>query len=290
MKQGEEIQETKETSQKSPFAGCAILLTALLVMAFLVIFSVYVLFRQFDEIAKFTDVEAEKVGVESLEDREVELNDLAEKLELFRLAVRDDEASVLELSVGEMNLAIAAYEQLKDLRGTLRVREIKEGEVYMEISFRMNGKPRLAKGEEVGVIGSDPRFLNGVMVAELGLLDGEVVLQVKDIEVEGVDVAKEFIEQMSPYRIAEKYKGDDGIGMVMTKLTGVETKDGMVRFEKKEGVEPKDTVSSGEVDQAGRRLFMFMGVAASLFLLFAGVVIFIGLRLKKRNEQPELEK
>lgn len=283
-------EETKETSQKSPFAGCAILLTALLVMVFLVGFSLFVLFKQFDAISKFTKEEQKKVEVIGLEDREGDLNRLAEKVEIFRLAMLDDESAFMELNVEEMNLAIAAYDSFKDLRETLHVREIKDEKIYLDISFQLNGRPRLAKDGETGVIGSDPRFLNGTMVAKPGLLDGEVVLEVKDIVVDGSVVPKEFIKQMSPYRIAERYAGDNGIGMVMSKLNSVKTEDGLVRFERISGVKPKDTVSNDQIDQAGKRLFTFMGIAASLFLLFVAVVIFIGLRLKKWAEHQVLEK
>ena len=44
----------KDDSARSPFAGCAILIAALVVMVFLIGFSVLTLFRQFNEIAKFT--------------------------------------------------------------------------------------------------------------------------------------------------------------------------------------------------------------------------------------------
>ncbi len=271
-------------SEKSPYAGCAILIAALLVMVFLIGFSISVLFRQSNEIAKFTAEKPIVVEVEPLEDREAELNRLAEKLETFRLAVDDDESAAMELTAEEMNLAIAAYEPFKDFRGTLRVASITPGEIQLEISFQLNGRPRLAKEGEGGWITSDPRFLNGTMVAEPGLLNRELVLQLSDIEVPGKKVAPEFVAQMSPYRVAERYVGGEGIGGVMSKLTSVELGEGTVRFVKTAGVTPKDTVTNAQVDAASQRLFLFFGIAASLFLLFVAVVIFLGLRLKKRRE------
>ena len=44
-------QPSIEPGARSPFAGCAILIAALLVMVFLIGFSVLTLFRQFNEIA-----------------------------------------------------------------------------------------------------------------------------------------------------------------------------------------------------------------------------------------------
>ncbi|MCU0777056.1 MAG: hypothetical protein MUF86_05235 [Akkermansiaceae bacterium] len=71
----------KEATARSPFAGCAILIAALLVMVFLVVFSVFTLFRQFAEIEKFTSDKPRMLEVSKLEDQEAALNRLAEKLE-----------------------------------------------------------------------------------------------------------------------------------------------------------------------------------------------------------------
>ncbi|QTN33455.1 hypothetical protein HZ994_14390 [Akkermansiaceae bacterium] len=276
--------EPKSVSEKSPFAGCAILVAALLVMVFLIGFSVSVLFRQFNAIAKFTGEEPAPVEIAVIEGREADLNRLAEKIGAFRLAAGGEGSAELALSAEEINLAIAAYADFKDLRGTMKVAEISAERMRIDISFRLNGKPRLAKEGEGGWVTSDPRYLNGILVAEPGLLKNEVVLRISDIEVEGAEVAEEFIAQMSPYRIAERYVGDDRMGAVMPQLTSVSLRDGAIVFEKKAGEIATDTVTDEEVDQASRRLFTFLGIAASLFLFFAAVVIFAGLRLKKRRD------
>lgn len=276
--------KNESVSEKSPYAGCAILIAALLVMAFLIGFSISVLFRQSNEIAKFTGENPTVVVISPLDDREAELNRLAEKLESFRLAVSDGESATMELTAEEMNLAIAAYESFKDLRGMLHVASISPEEIRLEISFQLNGRPRLAKEGEGGWIASDPRYLNGTMIAKPGLLNKEVVLQISDIEVPGKKVAEGFLGQMSPYRIAERYVGKEGIGGVMAELTSVELGKGTVRFVKTAGVTPKDTITNAQVDTASQRLFTFFAVAACLFLLFVAIVIFVGLRLKKRRE------
>jgi cell division protein FtsN len=52
---------------------------------------------------------------------------------------------------------------------------------------------------------------------------------------------------------------------------------------KKEGELPKDTLTNEQVDQSSQRLFTFLGIAATVFLLFVAGVLFIGLRAKKRG-------
>ena len=279
--------EKEEVGQKSPFAGCAILIVALAVMVFLVVFSVYALFRQFSEISKFTGDKPSAIPIVSLEDREPELNRLAEKLETFRLEVLDEKSATLELNAQEMNLAIATYESFKDLRGTMEVLEISPENIRLRISFQLNGKPRLSRKGEDGLMTSDPRYLNGTLIATPGLLQKEVILQISDIDVPGAKVPAEFVQQMSPYRIAERYLGSEGIGKTMAGLTSVSLGDGVVRFEKEAGVTPKDTITNAQVDDGSRKVFTVLGIAACGFLIFAGIVILVGLRLKKSRAASE---
>ncbi|MFD2257088.1 hypothetical protein ACFSSA_10395 [Luteolibacter algae] len=282
-----ENKESQEVSQKSPFAGCAILITALLVMLFLIGFSVVILFRQFGEIAKFTEERPNAIEVVVVEDREAELNRLAEKIERFRLDVNDDKSAVLDLNVEEMNLAIAAYDSFKDLRGMFHVEEITPEDIRFLISFQLNGKPRLAKDGEGGLMTSDPRYLNGTLVATPGLLNNEVVLLVKNIETEKATVPREFLEQMSPYRIAEKYIGSEGLGTTMAKLTNVSLGDGYVRFEKVSGKIPEDTITNEQVDAGSRKVLTFLGVAATVFLFFVSLILLLGHRLRKKRQRDE---
>jgi hypothetical protein len=269
-----------QTSARSPFAGCAILITALLVMVFLVVFSVITLFRQFNEIARFTGEKPQPVELTQVEGREADLNRLAEKIELFRQQLAGTGEARLALGPEELNLAIAAYEPFKDLRGTFRVLSADDGRLRVAISFPMNGRPRFTREGEEGMITSDMRYLNGTLVASPALLKREVVLRIENIEVPGATVPREFIEQMSPYRITERYLTDPQIGPAMAGLTRVSVEDGGLVFAKVPGEVPQDVIGRDQVNHATSRLFVVIGVAASIFLLFAGTVIFLGLRAK----------
>jgi hypothetical protein len=272
-----------DASARSPFAGCAILIAALLVMVFLIGFSVFTLFRQFSEIAKFTAEAPRPVEVSMLENQEPALNALAERIEAFRQKLAGDEEATLALTPEEMNLAIAAYPPFKELRGTFRVLDSEQDTLRIAISFPLNGKPRLTRADESGWITSDPRFLNGTLVARPALLKREVVLLLKDLEVPGSTVPREFIEQMSPYRITERYLTHPELGPAMAKLTSVGVADGRLVLSRIPGETPADVITDAQVDRASSRFFTILGVAASLFLIFAGVVIFIGLRAKRAS-------
>ncbi len=271
---------TVQTSARSPFAGCAILIAALLVMVFLIGFSTVTLFRQFNEIAKFTGEHPVKIEVSPLEDQEPALNQLAERLESFRQKLDGETGAELALSVEDLNLAIAAYEPFKDLRGTFRVARIEEDSMRIDISFPLNGKPRLSRPDEGGWITSDSRHLNGTLIARPALLKREVILRLDDIETPGAEVPREFIEQMSPYRITERYLADPVIGPVMAKLTKVGLSDGKLVLSRVPGESPVDEISDEQVDHASNRFFVVLAIAACMFLIVAGLVIVIGLRNK----------
>ena len=269
----------------SPFAGCAILIAALAVMVFLVVFSTWGLFRQANAIEQFTAAAAQPVAVAAIDGRDGELNRLAEKLEKFRAELAGDDETTLALTPEELNLAIAVYEPFKDLRGTLRVVAVDGPVLKLAICFKLNGRPRLTRNGESGWISSDPRYLNAKLLARPELLGHEVVLKLDAIEVANAKVPVEFKEQMSPYRITERYLGDALLGPAMGKLTAVAVVDGCVVLRRKPGQVPSDRISAEQVDFASSRLFTLLGIVACGFLLFVGILIFVGSRAKGRGSE-----
>jgi hypothetical protein len=268
----------------SPFAGCWIMIAALAVMVFLVVFSTWGLFRQYREIAKFTAETPLPMGLTPLDGREGEINPLAEKLEKFRQELAGEGETTLALTSEELNLAIAAYEPFADLRKTFRVLAVEGQTLRIGISFKLNGKPRMARKGENGWIASDPRFLNATLVVRPQLLGHEVVLKVDSIEVPNAKVPDEFREQMSPYRITERYLTDAAIGPAMGKLTSVEVLEGRLVLHRKPGEVPVDRISNEQVDSASVRLFTLLGIVACVFLSCVGILIFVGRRAPGRGE------
>lgn len=276
-------QAVKQDSARSPFAGCAIFIAAFLVMTFLIGFSVLTLFRQFNEIAKFTDDTPVAIAISPTAGKEAELKNLAERVETFRQQLAGDAETSLALSADDLNLAIASYEAFKELRGTFRMLTFEEKTARIAISFPLNGKPRLTRTGEKSWITSDARFLNATMVAHPALLKKEVVLALDTLEVPGKKVAQEFIDQMSPYRLAERYLSDPAIGPVMAKITRVAIADGKIVLTRKPGENPADTITDAQVDSGSSRLFTALGIAAVCFLAFAGIIVLIGVRTKART-------
>lgn len=253
-------------------------------MIFLITFSTYVLFRQYTEIEKFTDDSPAPRNVISIADHESEVVALAESIEAFRQRLDGDDVANLRLSADDINLAIAAYQPLDELRGTFEVTAIHDDHLEIAISFPLNGKPRLTRNDEDGWITSDSRYLNAVIRARPALLQREVILEILEIHpASGADVPREFIELMSPYRISERYLTHPVIGPAMAALTRVGIEDGAFVLTREPGVNPVDYISDAEIDSGARRFFMFFGAGATLFLIFAAIIILVGLRSAKKR-------
>jgi hypothetical protein len=281
-----EAPKTPDPSARSPLAGCTILIVCVCVMIFLVGFSTWVLFRQADEIMKFTSDKPTPVKLEVIESRESDVNSLSERLETFRQSLDREDATAFELSPADLNLAIASLPSLSEFRETFHVREIREdGKIVLDVSLRLNGKPRRTREGESGFMTSDPRYLNGTLLVRPELAQQEVILRIDSIEVPGSTVPPQFREQMSPYRITERYKTDPVIGGAMKKLTGLTVTDGKIILRKNPGELAPDTVSAEDVDSAAGRLFKWLGIAACVFLAFVAFVLFIGIRARRRKEQ-----
>lgn len=276
-----------QASARSPFAGCAILIAALLVMVFLIVFSTWTLFRQFNEIARFTAEKQQLVAVTPLEGNETAINALAEKVEVFRQQLAGENEAALTLTPDEINLAIALWEPFRDLRGTFRVESIKDDALHIAISFPLNGKPRIAREGEQGWMVSDPRYLQATMIAEPAVSQREVILRIRDLVVPGATVPREFTEQMSPYRVTERYLVDPVLGPAMAQLTKVEIRDGTLQLIRIPGQKAEGTIDNPTVDAGRNKLFTFLGFAASLFLVIAGLIVFVGLRARAKSGNPQ---
>lgn len=274
----------KKSTARSPLSGCAILVIALCVVVFLVFFSTWVLFRQFDEIVKFTEGQQTKVPLVVVADRSDDLRDLNRRVSDFREKLRGDQAVELELSPDDMNLAIAAWQPLQELRETFFVEAFEEGQMVISISFPMNGKPRFARDDEPGWVVSDSRYLEGTMIATPSVSGNEVVLRIKSLVVTDSKVPQEFLEQMSPYRITERYVSDPAIGPEMAQLTRVEIRNGRLVLIRDPAQKKHGYIDDETVDSSKNRFMLWFGVAACLFLIVAGLIVFAGLRKSAPTE------
>ncbi len=262
----------REPSSRSPAAGCAIITAAILSLAFLAGFTIWSLFKLDRELARFTEDQQDPVPVPGLESHAAEVNHLNSKLETFRTDAGNRRPARLALSPLEINLAIAAFDAFKDLRGTFAVRSLDDDRLHIAISFPLRGSP----------LEGGYRYLNGTMIASPRLDGGELVLDIERIETSGAGVPDGFIGQMSPYRLTERYRDHPALGPWLARLSSVEVADGAVRLAAVPGAPAPD---AAERKLPGGPLLRTAAVFGAVFLLFLAVAVF-ALRHGKRAANP----
>lgn len=275
-------------TSRSPLSGCAILIAAVLMLVFLIGFSIWIPFRQAEQIEQFTEAEPEPVRSVSPGARPAEARALRERFEAFAESLDEAETEArLALDADELNLAIGMFEPMAELRETFWVEEVREDDLRVSICYQVNGAPRLAKEDEDGLITSDPRYLIGEMIVRPVLSKRELVLEVDELNVEDAEIPEGFMGHFSTLRIFEGLKEDDTVGPRMAKLTRAEVEDGRLVLARMPGEPVPDTVSDEAFQEGGGKIVLFLGGAILLFLLIAGTVLVIGYRAQLRKLQAE---
>ena len=275
-----------QATARSPFAGCLILVLALLMLIGLIGFTAWMPFRQATEIEKFTKDAPAPLAVDPIEGNEPKVNALVERLEVFRADLNDAaKPARIELTADDLNLAIAAFPHVAELRKSFRVREITADTLVIDICYQLNGRPRLAREDEEGFMASDPRYLIGTIKGRPQLARRELALQVDALEVPGSTVPQGFLEHFSTLRILERYQKDPVLGPAMAQMTRAEVKDGKMILARIPGENPPEVVSDATFKQGSQRFFTLLGIAACVFLTFAATMVYLGIRKQKRLEK-----
>lgn len=277
-----------QATARSPFAGCLILILALLMLVGLVGFTAWLPFRQATEIEKFTSLEPSPVAVENLEGNETAVNRLIERLAEFRTALGDPEKTArIELSPADLNLAIAVFPQVEALRKSFRVREITADAMVIDICYQLNGRPRLARDDEDGFLASDPLYLIGVIHGQPQLARRELSLKVETLDIPGKTVPQGFMDHFSTLRLFELYLKDPVLGPAMAAMTRAELADGSLVLSRIPGEESPGVVSDAEFKSGTHRLLTWLGIGACVFLVFAAIMVFLTIRRQRRLEKNE---
>ena len=274
-----------QATARSPFAGCLILILALLILLFLIGFSAWIPFRQADEIEKFTAPSPAPLPIEAIEGNEPRVNQLVERLEAFRQQLHGDTSvpARLELDASDLNLAIAAFDPVRDLRGSFRIREITGDHLVIDICYKLNGRPRLARDDEENTITSDPRYLIGTLKGRPQLTRRELVLKVDSLEVPSATVAEGFMNHFETLRIFEDSLKHPTLGPAMAAMTRAEISNGKLILSRLPGESPPDLVSDDDMRKGGSRLITWLGIGACIFLAFAALMVVLGIRKQRRD-------
>ena len=261
--------------QRSPFAGCTIMIAIALVGLFVIGMAAYTLIRQNQEIDRFTESSKREIILPKLEGHEAELNALHERIEGFRTAVLADVDATheLKLSKNDLNFLLATAPILRDLAAQFSVSELRDGRIIAQHSRELNGMPG----------NNTKRYLNAEAVLRPGCAEKSLTLQIESLNQTIAPVAKEFIAQIPPYRIGLDLQNDPVFGPILSKITACEVVGDQFIIRCKRG----EIATLAVDDQSVKSAFMrILRVLVLGFLVIVGIGLFIGMRAlgKKRRE------
>lgn len=260
------------------------MIIAVLVLVFLVGFSLWVPFRQAGEIEKFTRETPAPVPATTLSPGDSAAVDLQKRLESFRDSLaQTGQESRIEFTADDLNHAIALFPQLKELRGTFHVTAIGPDAIEADICYTLNGRPRLARDGEAGPITADPRYLVGRIKLTPMLGKRELAFRVQSLEVPDATVPEGFMGHFSTLRLFERFLDDSAIGPVMAQLTRAEIKDQRLVLSRVPGEPVPDVITDEQARAGGGKVALFIGGAMLCFLLVAGTLLFLGYRAQLRK-------
>lgn len=207
--------------KSSPFPGCAILATIVLVFGGLIVLYTFVGNHQQKKIATFT--EAEPAVIKVLEPTPEEAAAAKAKLMQIDEAVANGSAERLIFTAEDLNLLIASVDELKDFRGQTFIERISPQGIVAKMSQPMRK----------GFINKDVHYLNATFVLKPELRARTLAFKVVDIRPVVGEIPRQFIES---YAVLDFFRLDpelEAISRNIKSVAAVYTEGGSVIVETK---------------------------------------------------------
>jgi hypothetical protein len=156
--------------------------------------------------------------VEMTEDRRKSLD---ERWAAFRKSLDESKAAEIELDGDELNALVSEDE---DLKGKVYL-TIKGQDVTAQVSIPLDKLPL------PGVRG---RYFNGSATLTGSIMDGQLVVFAKQLEVNGKPVPDSFTSQLAGKNLAEEFNKDPKKAEKIRKIESFEVKDGKIRIKSRD--------------------------------------------------------
>lgn len=256
-----------EERQASPISGCLIFSILLGCMLFLVLACTLFYFKTKRTIHLHSDTTQEKTKTERLVN--TRLTKVKDKFTQFSKEVREGKKTRLELSVQEINLAIASYTKLHEFRGALFVTGVEGEHFTANVSLPVRG----------GLFEPN-RYIHGTakikpIIADKSFFPKFVALHNHD----GKELP-EFLRQESNKGMVSNYKNDPDIADVFQKLTNSTIENGALVILS----DPKSTpIVEGDPEVGLHNFLTGLSIFGILFFIFFSSAVFIYWMKKKKK-------
>lgn len=261
------IKPAKQVNQRSPFAGCILMIAVACSFLFILVFSFFSLLKQDSAIKEFTNNTSSPVPVSNPEARANDLAALDERLSnFFKTIIEDGKEAEIRLTADDLNLAIGGHHEFNELQETFYVDSFKDGKMIVSINEALNGAP----------LSGTNYYLTGQLIGIPVISDEEVVFDVQEIKVPGKDVPDGFLGNYSPRRLMQRYKDHEKIGPMMRAIKEVKIEgDTMVVKGGVAAPETNDGVGAGL-----GKLFGMVGIFTVILLS----LVFVALKFGKSSK------
>jgi len=261
--------EDKETKNSNHVAGCGIFLVILGTVIFLASVAVY---SYFDYKKVFVDMSQETAvltEVSSTDDSSA-TTALDQKFTDFNTLVKAEKHASMELSIDEINLAIAHFEKLSEFKNTFFVTAITNEHIEARSSFKVNA----------GFDGE--RHFNGLLKLKPVIAQGSIFPIVDEaIPDTGAQVPPKILNAI-PVLMFVEYRNDEEIQDVFHKLTKVELKNRSLHITS----DPESTetaIIDMDVSEETNVGFQLFGLLTFIFISTVGFAVWYG---KWKKKQP----
>lgn len=202
----EEETPPREDLKSSPYPGCIILCTIVLIFGGLIVLYTLVGNFQKKEIATFTQETPAEIQVPEPSDEEAA--EALAKLQEIEAAAAGGNAERILLSAKDLNSLIGSLEELKDFRG----------QTYIERISPQGIVAKMAQPMRKTFFTKEVHYLNATFVLKPELRSRTVAFKVVDIRPDVGDVPDQFIES---YAVLDFFRLDPELPAIARSITSI---------------------------------------------------------------------
>lgn len=265
-----EIQPAEER-RASPLAGCLIFTILLVVFVSLGGFIAYTYLANQRETKKISEVEKKEVRVANYEIAHLE--SLQSKLRTFSEAVKNKEKCSIDITVQDLNIAIAKLEKMAEFKEKMYITSIHPKGIEADICFPVKS----------GFTGSN-RYLNGSMVMQPEIAQGSIFPIITSISPDTKEEVLPRIQQFLPQALFSSYRTDPDLKSVFHKLSEVKLDHGVMTVFSDPDFKPADDNTNYGGDDNFLTALSLVGI---LFFVFFSSAILIYYLTKRNKEKKE---
>ncbi len=266
----EPLNEGEEKKNSNHIAGCGIFLVILCTVIFLVSVAVYSYFdykKAFVAMSQETSVPT-KIAITDT----TTTSALDEKFTTFNTLVKAKKLATMELSIDEINLAIAHFEKLAEFKKTFYITAITDIHIEARSSFKVNA----------GFDGE--RHFNGVLKLKPVIAQGSIFPVVDEaIPDTGAKVPPKILNAL-PVLMFVEYRNDEEIQDVFHKITAVELKNNSLYITSDPESTETPIIDMDVSKQADTGIQLF-ALLTFIFITTVGFAVWFGKWKKKQQTE-----